>query len=169
MLKSIYEKHHKMVYNLVLYYLQNVQDTEEIVQDIFVSVYENIDNFQGKSSIKTWLYRIAINKSLDFIKAKKSKKNVWNFVVDNAFFQEHNDDFYTLISKEKEWEAKIQSLFAAIEALPNNQKSVIILMKLQGKSQAKTAEILNVSVKAVESLYQRAKENLKKTLKNPKD
>ncbi len=90
-------------------------------------------------------------------------------MVDNAFFKEHNDDFYTLISKEKEWEAKIQSLFAAIEALPNNQKSVIILMKLQGKSQAETAEILNVSVKAVESLYQRAKENLKKILKNPKD
>ncbi len=169
MLKNIYEKHHKMVYNLVLYYLQNVQDTEEIVQDVFVSVYENLDNFQEKSSLKTWLYRIAINKSLDFIKAKKSKRNVWNFVVDSAFFQEHNDDFYTLISKEKEWEMKIERLFKAIDLLPINQKNVIILMKLEHKTQIETAKILGISTKAVESLYQRAKENLKKTLEKAKD
>jgi RNA polymerase sigma-70 factor (ECF subfamily) len=63
-----------MVYNLALQYTQNIEDAEEVAQDVFVSIYNSIDKFQANSKLSTWIYRITINKSLDFIKAKKTKK-----------------------------------------------------------------------------------------------
>jgi RNA polymerase sigma-70 factor (ECF subfamily) len=75
--EEIYFEHHKMVYNLALQYVQNIEDAEEITQDVFIKVFDKINSFNNKSSMKTWVYRIAINQSLDFIKSKKSKKEVY--------------------------------------------------------------------------------------------
>ena len=74
LLEELYARFGLMVYNLALNYVQNVEDAEEITQDVFLSVYENLDSFQAQSSHKTWIYRIAINKSLDFIKHKNRTK-----------------------------------------------------------------------------------------------
>jgi RNA polymerase sigma factor (sigma-70 family) len=63
-----------MVFNLALQYVQNYEEAQEIAQDVFVSVNQSMPTFKGESSIKTWVYRITINKSLDHIKAKKRKK-----------------------------------------------------------------------------------------------
>jgi len=71
-----------MVYNLALHYVQNIQDAEEITQDVFVSVYQSLAKFKESSTISTWIYRIAINKSLDYIKSKIVKGELW--VVVNA-------------------------------------------------------------------------------------
>ena len=69
-----YQQYSGLVYNIALSYVQNIEDAEEVVQDVFIQVYSKLDQFKNNSSIKTWIYRIAINKSLDFIKHKKSKK-----------------------------------------------------------------------------------------------
>jgi RNA polymerase sigma factor (sigma-70 family) len=66
--------HKDLVYNLALSYVQNSEDAEEITQDVFIAVYQSISSFKAQANIKTWIYRIAINKSLDFIKAKKRQK-----------------------------------------------------------------------------------------------
>jgi RNA polymerase sigma-70 factor (ECF subfamily) len=64
-----------MVYNLALQYTQNTEDAEEITQDVFVKISQKMDGFKNESSLKTWIYRIAINTSLDFLKHKNSKKD----------------------------------------------------------------------------------------------
>ena len=73
-LEHIYFQYNKRVYNTVLSYVQNIEDAEEITQDVFLEVYRSSENFKGESSLSTWIYRIAINKCLDFIKYKNRKK-----------------------------------------------------------------------------------------------
>jgi RNA polymerase sigma factor (sigma-70 family) len=62
------------VYNVALQYVQNKEDAEEITQDVFIKVYDKHLEFKGDSALKTWIYRITINTSLDYIKAKTRKK-----------------------------------------------------------------------------------------------
>ena len=71
---ELYAKHSGMVYNLALHYVQNSEDAQEITQDVFVAVYQSLEGYQKTSSISTWMYRITINKSLDFLKARQRKK-----------------------------------------------------------------------------------------------
>lgn len=151
-----------MVYNLVLSYVQNTQDAEEIMQDIFLSIYEKLSTFQNKSNLRTWIYRITINKSLDFIKSKKAKKRFGYFISfseeSSAIYEPVNYDHPGILLENKE---QMEQLFSLINQLNDNQKTVIILNKIEQKSLKEIAEIMNISEKAVESTLQRAKQNLK--------
>jgi RNA polymerase sigma-70 factor (ECF subfamily) len=158
-----------MVYNLALQYTQNIEDAEEVAQDVFVSIYNSIDKFQANSKLSTWIYRITINKSLDFIKAKKTKKR-FAFIT-NLFFEDSNEVKHDKANfnhpgVELENKEAVEKIFHEINQLPTNQKTVIILSRIEQKSQAEVAEIMNLSIKAAESLYQRAKQNLSKKLNN---
>lgn len=163
---EIYRQHKNLVYNLALQYAQNTEDAEEIAQDVFVSVHQNLEKFKQQSEVKTWVYRITINKSLDFIKAKNRQKR--SFLsrilrIDDETTPIHLPHFdhpgALLESKEQ-----LSAIFSAINTLPDNQKTVVILLKIEDKTQAEVAQIMELSIKAVESLFQRAKKNLEKTL-----
>ena len=140
-LEDIYRDHKKMVYNLALQYTQNIEDAEEVAQDVFVSIYNSIDKFQANSKLSTWIYRITINKSLDFIKAKKTKKR-FAFIT-NLFFEDSNE-----VKHDK---ANFNHPGVELE----NKEAV-----------EKIFHVMNLSIKAAESLYQRAKQNLSKKLNN---
>lgn len=159
---EIYFEHYKMVFNLALQYVQNIEDAEEITQDVFVKVFDNLNTFKKQSSLKTWIYRLAINQSLDFIKAKKAQKrnflsSLFSINDSNFKFQPSNFNHPGIELEQKE---ACQKIFEAINQLSDNQKTALILLKIENKSQAETAEIMNLKVKALESLFQRAKNNL---------
>lgn len=160
--EEIYLEHYKMVFNLALQYVQNTEDAEEITQDVFVKVFDNLNSFKKQSSLKTWIYRMAINQSLDFIKAKKAQKrnflsSIFSINDSNFKFQPSNFNHPGIELEQKE---ACQKIFEAINQLSDNQKTALILLKIEDKSQAETAEIMNLKVKALESLFQRAKNNL---------
>ncbi len=166
--EEIYSAHHVMVYNLALQYVQNIEDAQEITQDVFVKVYENLNSFRKHSNLKTWIYRIAIHQSLDFIKSKKAKKRSFLFsmfsIQDARFIIEplnFNHPGVELENKEN-----YQRIFNAINQLGDQQRTAIILLKIEGRSQAETAEIMSITTKALDSLYQRAKSNLASLLNN---
>lgn len=165
--KEIYHEHKNIVYNLALQYTQNSEDAEEITQDVFISVHEKLHTFQHQANIKTWIYRIAINKSLDFIKSKRRQKR-FGFVI--SLFKNDGESSHLEISVmshpgiEMENKEQLEILFNAINKLPDQQKTALILLKIDQKSQKEVAEIMEISAKAVESLFQRAKENLKSYL-----
>ena len=71
--EGIYIEYQRLVFNLALQYVQNIEDAEEITQDVFLKVYKHLSTFKQQSSLKTWIYRITINQSLDFIKSKSNK------------------------------------------------------------------------------------------------
>lgn len=151
-------------------YTQNREDAEEIAQDVFCSVHQHLKNFEGNASIKTWIYRITINKSLDFLKAKKSKKR-WFFFSKVELDSEANFtdvshfDHPGVLLEQKE---SLQTIFRGINQLPPQQKTALILLKIEGNSQKETAHIMETTTKAVEGLYQRAKKNLAKYLNQNK-
>lgn len=160
------------VFNVALSYTRNREDAEEITQDVFVEIYHSASTFKGDSSVKTWAYRITINKSLDFIRYKNRKKR---FALLTSLLSKetgevkyHQPDFdHPGISLENK--EKAQYLFAAIDKLPQNQQTAFILLKIEGMSQREAAETMQVNEKALESLYQRAKQNLRKTLSDVYD
>jgi len=169
--EETYRKFSKLVFNLALQYVQNTEDAEEIAQDVFVSVNQSLKYFQENSEIQTWIYRIAINKSLDFIKAKNRKKR---FALISSFFYDdgnelkndsHHFDHPGIMLEQKE---AIQNIFQHINSLPEQQRTALILTKIEQRSQKEVAEIMNLSPKAVESLLTRAKTNLAKKI-NPSE
>ncbi len=158
-----------MVINLAFRYVQSVEDAEEITQEVFVSIHQSLSTFDHRADIKTWIYRITVNKSLDHIKAKKRQKRFGYIVslfslVDTASYinvQGHEDPSYLYEQNEA-----VKNIYQKINQLPVNQKSAIILCRLEQKSQQEAAEIMNTSVKAIESLLQRAKANLMTSMKS---
>jgi RNA polymerase sigma-70 factor (ECF subfamily) len=158
---QLFNQYKDMVYNLALHYVQNREEAEEICQDVFVNVHFAKDNFRNEASIKTWIYRITINKSLDYLKAKKTKKR-WAAILSLDFFQDH-----AIASKEVqhpgmvlEQKEALQLIFNCLNQLPNHQKTIIILSKIEQKTIKEIADILNLSTKSVESHMHRAKKNL---------
>jgi RNA polymerase sigma factor (sigma-70 family) len=166
--QEIYETYKSKVFNTVIGYLQNQEDAEETTQDVFVEIHRSIHTFEGKSSLSTWIYRISINKSLDFIKSKKRKKR---FAYVSSLFNSEGDLQYDapnfhhpgVLLENKE---KSVILFKAINTLPENQKTAFILSKVEGLNYVEISEVMQNTVSSVESLLFRAKQNLQKELSN---
>lgn len=166
-LEQIFRLYKNNVFNLVLGYVQNHEDAEEITQDVFVEVYKSASSFRQDASLKTWLYRIATNKALDFIRYKKRKKRFG--LITSLFSPTSGEPVLPFKEKqhpgvELEDKEKAYYLFKAINALPENQKTAFVLLKVELLSQKEAAEVMQINEKALESLYQRAKANLRKTL-----
>jgi RNA polymerase sigma-70 factor (ECF subfamily) len=163
--KKVYDDYQILVFNVALNYLQNSQDAEEVTQDVFVQIHQSLSHFNQKSSLKTWIYRITINKSLDFIKQKKAKKRLFVFgnrsQNEKEYYNVSNFEHPGILLENKE---NAQLLFAVINTLSENQKTAFILSKVDGLSNPEISEIMQTSISAVESLVFRAKNTLKDKL-----
>lgn len=160
-LELLYEKYANQVFNLALQYVRNVSDAEEITQDVFVAVHHSLASFRNDSGHGTWIYRITINKSLDFIKAKKRKKRLSWFLSSSGESDPVEFVHPGVLLENRE---ETEFIFTCIDALPDNQRTALILNKIEQLSVPQIAGILKLNPKAVESLIQRAKGNLEKLL-----
>lgn len=157
--ESFYESTSGLVYNTSLSYVHNTTDAEEVTQQVYIKVFKYIQNFKGDSALKTWLYRIAINTSLDFLK-KKKRFSFMHSGIDNI----QNADFdHPGVLMEKKEAAK--ELYKVIDTLPEKQRIAFTLIFIEGSPIKEVADIMETSYKAVESLLQRAKKNLREKLK----
>jgi RNA polymerase sigma-70 factor, ECF subfamily len=166
--ENIYHEHKKIVFNICLHYVLNAEDAQDITQETFVKVHQRYDLFNAEAaSLKTWICRIAINNCLDFLKAKKSKKR-FGF-LSALFHADSNEPITDAIEInhpgiETEDKEALINLLQIIYTLPDNQKTAIILTKIEDRPQKEVAEIMDISLKAVESLLQRAKQTIQKKL-----
>lgn len=166
--KRLVETHQKLVVNTCFGMVHNREDAEDIAQDVFIEVYRNIQKFRADSKLSTWLYRIAVNRSLNHI--RDSKKNKWF----HSFEEEVAAKSKTLMQLESskadqpEWELENKQraiiLHEAINSLPKNQKVAFTLSKYEELSYREIAEVMELSVSSVESLLFRAKKSLQKKL-----
>jgi RNA polymerase sigma-70 factor (ECF subfamily) len=150
---------------VALNYLQNTEDAEEVTQDVFVKISNSLNNFNQKSSHKTWIYRITINQCLDFLKQKNSQKRFFIFGKKSQNEQEYlnSSNFeHPGILLENQEDAAL--LFAVFNTLTENQKTAFLLSKLDGLSNSEIAEIMQLSISSVESLIFRAKASLQQKL-----
>jgi RNA polymerase sigma factor (sigma-70 family) len=163
----VYNQYKLLVYNVALNYVQNCEDAEEITQDVFVQLHQSLHKFEQKSTLKTWIYRITINKSLDFIKHKNSKKRFFIFgTKSNSEIELQNITTFEHPGILLENQENAAILYATINELTENQKTAFILSKLDGLSNPEIAAIMEVSISSVESLIFRAKSTLKEKLSN---
>lgn len=165
--KELVLAYQQKVYNTAIGLVQDHGMAEDITQEVFITVYKSILSFNERSAVSTWIYRITVNKCLDHIRSRKRQKRTGIFgslfhkdAGEEAFEKQSFD--HPGIQLERRENARY--LFAAINTLPDKQKMVFTLAHVEELPQKEIADILNLSVKAVESLLQRAKANLRKKL-----
>jgi len=167
--RELVEANKQRVFNTALSFLQHTEDAEDISQEVFIEVYRSLHNFKQEAGLSTWIYRITVNKCLDHLRSKNRKKR---FAFITSIFHKESGELshdaphfdHPGIQLEKKESARY--LFEVIETLPENQKTAFILATMEDLSQKEIAEVMNLSPKAVESLIQRAKANLRKKLEN---
>ena len=155
------------VFNTALGLLQNKEDAEDITQEVFAEVFQSVAKFRQQSKLSTWIYRIAVTKSLELIRSRQRNKR--SAIILSLFGKEdqihvsNNEPFYHPGAnlEHKEMSAV---LFDAIHRLPLNQRTAFTLNKLENLSYAELAEVMNVSIPSVESLLFRAKQKLRELL-----
>lgn len=157
----------KKVYNTCIGMLQNLEDAQDVTQEIFITIHLNVKDFKEESSLSTWIYRISVNKCLEFIRKKNRKKRSGIFrsifsADGEKSIENHSDFSHPGIQLENKERSII--LFKAIGLLPEQQQTAYILHKVEQVSYNEIAVIMEVSLSAVESLLFRAKQNLKKHL-----
>ena len=156
--QQLYASFSEKVYNTALSYARNKQDAEEITQDVFTSVFRNAANFRGNATVSTWVYRITVNTSLNHIKRKKR----FSFLKLKAPEGDKPDFEHPGVLLENKENAK--ALFSVIDTLPDLQKTAFILSFVEELPRKEVADVMNISLKAVESLLQRGKKKLRNKL-----
>jgi RNA polymerase sigma factor (sigma-70 family) len=155
--------YYRRVYATCLGIVQDVNEAEDAAQEIFIEVFRSVKNFREDAKLSTWLYRIAVNRSLDLVRSGKRKGKIVQIdgEVEGKLTGEHAFIHPGAALEEKE---KSRLLYEAIDALPENQKAAFTLSRIEGMTQKEVAEALEIKEGAVESLLQRAKQNLRKML-----
>jgi RNA polymerase sigma-70 factor (ECF subfamily) len=155
-----------MVFNTVLGIVQDTQEAEDLAQEVFIQVYQSIAGFRNEARLSTWLYRIAVTKALDAERRKKTKKRFAGFRALLGREEDSDEGIAHFIHPGVQLENKEKAavLFNAMKGLPQNQRIAFLLIKTEGLSYEATAEIMKITVKAVEALMHRAKQNLRKAL-----
>jgi RNA polymerase sigma-70 factor, ECF subfamily len=159
--QTIVKQHLKSISHYAFRILGNQKDTEDITQEAFLKLWINAKKWQPeKTKLTTWLHRITYNLCIDYLR-KHSKTQTQESVEEEKETQEDWQDSQDDSDDRKSQE---QQLKAAINSLPENQRSALMLCHYSGFSNKEAAVIMNISVKALESAIARAKRSLRKQL-----
>ena len=166
--RYLVEKYQQMVFRTCIGFVHNKDDADDLTQDTFIQAYQALKRFKGDSAFSTWLYRIAVNASLN--KIRKSPLNNILQRIENLTGRKNERETIVSVSTGEDPEnmlirqEQIDRVRHELDALPENQRTAIILSKYDDLSQKEIAEIMNTTEGAVEALLQRAKKNLRDKL-----
>ena len=155
-----FNSHAKLLRNFLYYKYGGLKEVDDIVQDSFVKLWNNCTKVTKKTA-KSYLYRIAINESNSRLRHEKVKLKHQNEVKNiNRSYTNQSPEF---ILEEKEFKKKLEN---AISSLPNRQREVFLLNRIDKKTFREIAELSNVSVKAIEKLMHKALLKLRSKIEN---
>lgn len=163
--KQLVEQYKNKIFSTILNILQDRDDAEDSTQDVFIQVFESINSFKKESSLSTWIYRIAVRKSLDKLRRQKTRKTFHQLLpwwMPQEKGKDERSFFHPGVTLENK--EKAEALFNAMKALPERQRIALTLIKIQGISYDEACKIMGLGIKAIESLVSRGKENLEKRL-----
>ena len=163
----IVEQYSPMIYRLGLKMLNNPQDAEDILQETFIKAYKHIHNFDGRSSVSTWLYRIATNEAL--MSLRKKHLDTVSYDTPTHYETEPQEplqivDWCCLPEDEYLTAEGRLRLDEAAERLPESLRIVFVLRDIEGLSTRETAEVLEISEMAVKTRLSRARLRLREDL-----
>lgn len=161
--RTLVERYQPLVFRTCMGFLHNKDDADDLTQDVFIQAYQSLSTFKGDASFSTWIYRIAVNASLN--KVRKTSKSFILQQIETVFGSKkskdpsisdtENPENILIQNEHKAWIQK------ALNSLPENQRTAIVLSKYDDLPQKEIAEIMNTTEGAVEALIQRAKANLR--------
>lgn len=159
---QLVKAHETAVFRIVMGFVHQKEDAEDITQEVFIKAFESLATFAGRSSFSTWLYRIAIHTSLNVLKQRKLR-HTWRMVADLLQLPASSKNPEQELTEKTE-----QAIFRkAIDSLSEKQRMAFILSKYEELSQREVSIIMDLSEGAVEQLLIRAKENLRKKMTPP--
>jgi RNA polymerase sigma-70 factor (ECF subfamily) len=163
-LETIFNAYSKKLYNIAWRILGEAADTEEVIQDVFWTVFRKAKLFQGHSQFSTWLYRLTVNAALGKIRrSKKTKKDI-EYV---EFLPKFQKDGHHRVRPVVDWSDTLDEKYAnremqellgkALDELKPLDKSVVVLSDLDGLSDKEIAAALGLTVSAVKTRLHRAR------------
>lgn len=165
--RKVVQDHQERVYSTCYRFLRSREDAQDVSQDVFIQVYRSLDEFRGESQLSTWIYRIAVTKSLDFIRKQNRKRRMGSVKsIIGIGSAEDEIDIPTDSTPETDFMIadRKEILAAAVAQLPESQRAAITLSNYEDYSNQEIANILGTSVSAVEGLLHRGRKKLKKLL-----
>lgn len=166
--KKLMYKYHDAIFNFIYRMVHDRQQVEDLTQEAFIKAFSSLKNFNDEYAFSTWLYKIATNNSIDFIRKRKLQM----YSIDKPI--ESKDSDYTFELPDESYEAdkdlisdqRTRLLNSAIARLPEKYKKVIRLRHVEEKSYEEIAEILNLPIGTVKAHIFRAREVLYRSLRD---
>lgn len=158
----LFKKYYTQLCTFSYKYVRNTQDAEDIVEDVFCRLYEKKDEIFIKDSLRSFLYRCAANKSLDYLKSATNKQEI----LENCLNASSLDFFVNQMiinrsEKEYDYNLLVETVNATVDSLPQQTRCVFRMSRDENLTNKQIAEKLNISVKTVEKHMTRALSTLR--------
>lgn len=147
--ESLYRDYRSRVFSTAFRMVKNYADAEDITQDVFVKVFKKLDSFRGEAALSTWIYRIAVNACLDFLRRRKLRQTV------------PLDDEMTAGSRPISVAKLVEG---ALPLMPEGYRTVFVLYDIQGLKHSEIAKVLGITEGASKSQLHRARAFLRREL-----
>jgi RNA polymerase sigma-70 factor (ECF subfamily) len=160
---QLVSRYQERIYATVYHMTSNHEDANDLVQETFIKAYRALKTFKGDSSFYTWVYRIAVNKTINFLKQRKNRVHM--SLNDLDFNAEHDPDLISLISDKNPRRdlnlAELQEkLNAGMQRLSEQHRMVVTLHDVQGLSHEEIGKIMDCNVGTVRSRLFYARQQL---------
>lgn len=157
------ERYKERLYATVYHMTSNHEDANDLVQDTFIKAYKSLGSFRGHSSFYTWLYRIAVNRTINFLKRRKNRNQFSLDDLDSAI--QSDPDFVELMShvtprREAGLTELRDKLNEALQKLSEPHRAVVTMHDIQGMTHADIAKVMNCSEGTVRSRLFYARQQL---------
>jgi|SRR3989304_4031406 len=149
-------RHREKVRNIIYVSMGNANSIDDIAQDVFITVFKNLDHFRFECQFSTWLYRITVNKCRDQLR----KMKIRNILI--PIKDKENEIFYTPGEEKKEMKEIVRT---AISKLPEKLRIPLLLKDIEGFSYQEIADTVQCEIGTVKSRIFRARENLREQLR----
>ncbi|MCB0727426.1 MAG: sigma-70 family RNA polymerase sigma factor [Ignavibacteriae bacterium] len=166
--EKLMKKYYQMIYNLVYRMISKKEDVEDLTQEAFIKAFNSLQNFDKQFAFSTWLFKIATNNAIDYLR----KKKLYTFSIDKEIQADDSDYKFEIPDHENKPDKHIlddqlkQIINEAIETLPPKYKSVIVLRHKEEKEYEEIAKELKIPLGTVKAHIFRGRELLNKYLKD---
>lgn len=167
-IEILIDKYGEKVFNLAFRITGNREDAEDVVQETFLQVYKNLDNFRGESSVYTWIYKIALNNCLKaknvmdkaYVESLDEKIEMFKDDIPYEVREWYNDPEKAALIKELLTEIRHGCMHFLSFRLPENQRIVYIMRNVLGFSYKDISQVLEIEESVIKARLNRARENL---------
>ena len=165
--QELMQRYHPRIYSLIYNMTSNREDTEDLLQEVFIKAHSALPKFKGNSSFYTWVYRIAVNRTINFLKKRKRRGTLSLNDVDTGI---ERDEVYVELSRKNTpfRDARMteiqEKLNNALQRLSEKHRTVVVMHDIEGIAHDKIAEIIGVSSGTVRSRLFYARKQLQAEL-----